>query len=91
MSNNDPQDIAISVLTWLAGEPELLGRFLALSGLEASNLRQAAQEPGFMAGVLNFLMSHEPTLVQFCQATNTRPEYISRAFNILSGENRDLA
>lgn len=91
MTTSDPQDIAISVLTWLAGEPDLLGRFLALSGLEASGLRQAAQEPGFMAGVLNFLMGHEPTLMQFCQATGTEPEHVSRAFKVLSSENSDLS
>ena len=50
----DAQETAISVLSWLAGEPELLGRFLALSGLEAHDLRSAAQDPGFFPGVPNF-------------------------------------
>lgn len=81
----DAEDTAIAVLVWLAGEPELMGRFLALTGLEASNLREAAKEPGFLAGVLGFLMSHEPTLLDFCAASNTRPETISRAFQALGG------
>ncbi|MGJ8570361.1 MAG: DUF3572 domain-containing protein [Hoeflea sp.] len=81
----DADDTAIAVLVWLAGEPELMGRFLALTGLEASNLREAAKEPGFLAGVLGFLMSHEPTLLDFCAATGTRPESISRAFRALGG------
>ena len=37
----DAEETAIAVLVWLAGEPELMGRFLALTGLEASNLREA--------------------------------------------------
>ena len=65
MTRNDPQQTAIEVLGWLASEPELLSRFLALSGLEASNLRAAANEPGFLVGVLSFLMTHEPTLMRF--------------------------
>lgn len=81
----DAEDTAIAVLVWLAGEPELMGRFLALTGLEANNLRDAAKEPGFLAGVLGFLMSHEPTLMDFCTATDTRPETISRAFHALGG------
>lgn len=81
----DAEDTAIAVLVWLAGEPELMGRFLALTGLEANNLRDAAQEPGFLAGVLGFLMSHEPTLMDFCAATDTKPETVTRAFQALGG------
>lgn len=85
MSANDPQDTAIQVLGWLASEPELLSRFLALSGLEASNLRAAAAQPGFLAGVLSFLMTHEPTLIRYCEATGTRPETVARAWQALGG------
>jgi len=81
----DAEDTAIAVLAWLAGEPELMGRFLALTGLEAGNLRAAAKEPGFLAGVLEFLMNHEPTLIDFCAASGTRPEEIARAFRALGG------
>lgn len=81
----DAEDTAIAVLVWLAGEPELLGRFLALSGIEASNMRDAAKEPGFLAGVLGFLMNHEPTLMDFCAASGTRPETVTRAFHALCG------
>lgn len=81
----DAEDTAIAALAWLAGQPELMGRFLALTGLEASNLREAAREPGFVAGVLGFLMNHEPTLMDFCAATDTRPETVARAFRALGG------
>ncbi|MCY0146521.1 MULTISPECIES: DUF3572 domain-containing protein [Hoeflea] len=81
----DAEETAIAVLGWLAGEPELMGRFLALTGLEASNLREAAKEPGFLAGVLGFLMNHEPTLMDFCASTGTRPEAVTRAFQALGG------
>lgn len=80
------EETAIAVLGWLAGEPELMGRFLALSGLEASGLRAAARAPGFLAGLLGFLMNHEPTLMQFCAATGTAPETVAHAFRELSGE-----
>lgn len=57
----------------------MLGRFLALSGLEASQIRQAVGQPGFLSGVVDFLMSHEPTLMDFCQATGTSPETVAAA------------
>lgn len=81
----DAEETAITALAWLAGQPELMGRFLALTGLEATNLREAAGEPGFLAGVLSFLMNHEPTLMEFCTATGTRPAAVSLAFRALGG------
>ncbi len=78
-------DTAIAILSWLAGEPELLSRFLALSGTELGSLRQAAGDPGFLGGVVTFLMDHEPTLMAFCAATQTPPEDVVRAHQIFSG------
>ena len=62
-----------------------MGRFLALTGLEASSLREASKQPGFLAGVLGFLMNHEPTLLRFCEATGTSPETVAKAFHALGG------
>ena len=78
-------ETAISILAWLANEPELLGRFLALTGTDPSSLRNAAADPGFLAGVVDFLMGHEPTLLAFCEATGTKPEAVVRAHMVLSG------
>ncbi len=82
---HDAENTAIAVLGWLASEPQLLNRFLALSGLELAQLRTAASDPGFLPGVLAFLMNHEPTLMAFSAATGTRPETVARAFNALGG------
>ena len=79
------EETAIAILGWLANEPELLGRFLALTGTDPTSLRRAVEDPGFLAGVVDFLMSHEPTLLAFCAATDTRPEDVVRAHVALSG------
>lgn len=78
-------EIAIDILAWLAGEPELLSRFLALTGTDPASLRTAIAEPGFMGGILAFLMDHEPTLMAFCEATGTAPQDVVRAHAALSG------
>jgi hypothetical protein len=78
-------EIAIDILSWLAGEPDLLSRFLALTGTDPSSLRNAIGEPGFMGGLVAFLMDHEPTLIAFCEATGTAPQDIVRAHEKLSG------
>ena len=71
---------AAAILGWLAGEPEMLGRFLALSGLQATQLRDAVNDPGFLSGLIDFVMSHEPTLLSFCEATGTKPEAVAAAW-----------
>ncbi|WP_313617514.1 DUF3572 family protein, partial [Rhizobium sp.] len=44
-AGKDPQETAAAILGWLANEPDMLARFLALSGLQANMLRQAAHDP----------------------------------------------
>lgn len=75
--------LAIRALAFIASDPELLPRFLAISGIEAGSIRNAAQEPGFLAGVLQFIAAHEPTLLRFCEETGTPPGSISAALRAL--------
>lgn len=84
--SNDRQDaeaLAISALGFVAGDPELLPRFLALTGLQPATLRKAAAEPGFLAGVLQFILAHEPTLMRFCAETGAEPAAVGEALTAL--------
>ncbi|WP_320201927.1 DUF3572 domain-containing protein [Agrobacterium sp. rho-13.3] len=87
----DSHETAIAILGWLAGEPDMLARFLALSGLQPNMLRQSVNDPGFLAGLTDFLMSHEPDLMTFCEATGTRPEDVAAAWHQFSGPGMDSA
>lgn len=73
------EDIAIQGLAFLAGDPERLARFLALTGLGPQNLRQAANEPGFLAAVLDYLASDESLLQVFAAHANLAPEIVAQA------------
>lgn len=88
-SSQAAQETAIAILGWLAGEPDMLGRFLALSGVQADQLRQAVDDPGFLAGIVDFLASHEPTLLAFCAATDTAPETVMMAWQYFSAPGLD--
>jgi hypothetical protein len=81
----EAESIAISALTFLSETPELMQRFLALSGIEASGIREAAAEPHFFAGVLKFFLAHEPTLLAFCEAQGIEPQSVSEALMQLPG------
>ncbi|TMJ25587.1 MAG: DUF3572 family protein [Alphaproteobacteria bacterium] len=78
------ESLAIQALAYLAGEPERLGRFLALSGLGPEQVRRAAAEPGFLAGVLEYLSSEESLLLGFAEHVRVAPAEISRAQAALS-------
>jgi hypothetical protein len=71
--------IAIEALGFVAGDPALLPRFLSITGIEAQSIRAAAREPGFLAGVLEFLLAHEPTLLQFCEQFGIAPAAVASA------------
>ena len=83
--NADPESIAIAALSWIAADGELINRFAALSGIEPAHMRSAATEPGFLAGVLAFVLAHEPTLMRFCDENDLRPENVAHAGRLLAG------
>ncbi len=81
--------LAIRALGFVASDPELLPRFLSITGIEASAIRQAAGEPGFLAGVLQFIAAHEPTLLRFAEETGTPPASVMTALRALPNGSDD--
>ena len=59
--------LAVNALSFLAGEPEALGRFLALTGIGPAMLRAAAADPDFLIGVLDYFLGDERLLVAYAQ------------------------
>jgi len=91
MNETEAQGLAIEALAWLAQDKDLLSRFLALTGIDAASIRQAAREPGFLAGVLQFCLAHEPTLMRFSAETGRDPADVQTAARLLpGGGNRHL-
>jgi hypothetical protein len=78
-SRETAEMLAIDALSWIAGEPGQLGRFLSLAGIGPDTLRKAAADPAFLAGVLDFLLGHEPTALAFAGARGIAPSEIAEA------------
>jgi hypothetical protein len=85
------EEIAIAVLGSLAADPDRLGRFLSTSGLSPEGLREAAGSPGFLAGIMDYLVSDEALLVEVSRELDLRPEKLAQAWQILSGSSGDSA
>ena len=77
--------LAIQALTHIAGDPERLGRFLAVTGIGPAEIRTAAGDPGFLAGVLDYLAGDEALLVEFATAAGIDPNSVNNARYVLGG------
>ena len=71
--------VAIQALTFVAGDPERLGLFLAESGLGPETLRTAAANPQFLASVLDFVMRDDVTVKAFADASQLHPTNVAAA------------
>jgi hypothetical protein len=79
------ENLAVQALTYLAGEPEQLARFLALSGIGPQSIRAAATDPQFLAGVLDYVTGEEALLVAVAGHLQMTPDAVWRARAALSG------
>ena len=76
--------MAVEALGFLGGSPERLIRFLDVSGLRPDTLRAAAAEPGFFAGLMDYLVSDEELLLAFAGEIGASPESVMQARHVLS-------
>jgi hypothetical protein len=79
------EGLAIQALTYLVEDPERLSRFLAVTGLAPEQIRAAAREPGFLAGVLEHLSADERLLTDFAGAAKINPAEVGKALVVLGG------
>jgi len=70
-------------LTFIAGDPERLARFLAETGLGPQTLRGAAADPQFLRSVLDFVMRDDATVKAFAAASELHPTNIAAAHQAL--------
>jgi len=82
---NAAEALAVAALSYLAAEPERLGPFLIASGIGPEQIRCAARELGFLAGVLDHFASDEQLLLAFARDQGIDPAEIERARFALGG------
>lgn len=81
----EAETLALDALRFLAGEPERLGRFLALTGMGPADLMARAADPALLGAVLDHVLADE-SLLHLCAAeTGVAPDAIARARRRLPG------
>jgi len=81
----EAEHLAIAALGFIAGEPERLGRFLAMTGIGPDSIRAAAREPQFLLGVLDHLAADEPLLLAFAAENAIDPGEVIKARDTMAG------
>ena len=76
--------VAVQALSFIAGDPERLGLFLAETGIGPETLRNAAADPRFLASVLDFVMRDDATVKAFANVSQLHPTNIAAAHQALN-------
>ena len=71
--------VGLRALAHVAADPDLLDRLMQSSGLSAGELRERADDPALLAGILDFLLADEAALLVFCESNGLPPELPARA------------
>jgi hypothetical protein len=86
ISLESAEKLAIQALSFLAQDPDRLGRFLAASGIGPEMIRSAAADPRFLAGILDHVVGDEALLLAVADHAGVRPQDVERAQAVLSGQ-----
>lgn len=73
------ETLAVQAFAFVAEGHDRLASFLSATGLEPGGIRHAAQEPGFLAGVLEYILGDESLLIAFAQSAGIDPTEVARA------------
>ncbi|HEY4985198.1 MAG TPA: DUF3572 domain-containing protein [Bradyrhizobium sp.] len=75
--------VAVQALSFIAGDAERLGAFLAETGIGPETLRTAAADPHFLGSVLDFVMRDDATVKAFAKSAQLDPTNIAAARQVL--------
>jgi hypothetical protein len=81
---NQAATIALKGLAYLVNSQAALDRFLHISGAGWNSLRERADEPEFLASILDFLLSNEALLVSFLSEAEIDVRAVHMARHVLA-------
>ena len=80
---------AIAILGFLASDPERLGRFLTLTGVDPGDIRRLMKEQGFWQAIFDHLFDDESLLLAYCAEQQIQPASLVRIRHSLAHPNEE--
>ncbi|RYH08506.1 DUF3572 domain-containing protein [Tropicimonas sp. IMCC6043] len=68
MHRDSAETLAITALAWLIGNDALLPVFLGATGASLQDAKAGAEDPLFLASVLDFLVMDDDWVIAFCDS-----------------------
>jgi Protein of unknown function (DUF3572) len=84
MDRGQAESLAVEALGFLSRSPERLVRFLDTTGMRPDTLRAAARSPGFLAGIMDYVVGDEELLLAFAEEAGVKPEAVMQARQLLA-------
>ena len=80
MTPTAAETLALKALGFLANSPGALERFAEATGIGSKEMRTRAAEPEFLAAIVDFLLSEEERLKEFChsESLDSRDVHLAR-------------
>lgn len=72
-NGKDAAALALQALAWTLADADRAQRLLAVTGLDAGDLRNRLDDPALLSAVLGFLEAHEPDLIACADALGLAP------------------
>ncbi len=89
LSESAAEALGVRVFGYVTGDPGRLLRFMESAGLSPDALRQAANGPEFVAGLLDHVVADEELLLACAAALEVPPERITQAWRRLGPPDPD--
>ncbi len=84
MTQERAEMIAINGLAYLAGSTGQLDKFLSLTGIDAAALRQEAGNPNVLRAILDFLLTDDELVGEFCREQELEARDVHLALHTLA-------
>jgi hypothetical protein len=84
-NTDSAETVGLKALAFLAADEDELSRFLALSGLDIADIRERAGDAGFLAAVIDHVLSSDALLTAFCEGEGLIPKDVHLASHKLGG------
>ena len=88
-ASDNAETIALMALSYVAERDTVMRQMVVQTGIAPVTLHGRASDPELLAGVLDFLLSSETILLDFCEAKKLSPDVIARVRQNLPGATTD--
>lgn len=84
-SSSEAEILALHAVAFIAQRDNVLQQLIVQTGMAPSTLRERTNDPEFLAGVVDFLLSNEQLLLEFCKFEKLAPARLLRILQKLPG------